>query len=64
MNGPTLNNNSPIDYDGTFNMEGGFMIAAGSSALADSMRNATGMTAPALINLGLAGVGLRAAVGT
>jgi hypothetical protein len=36
----------------------------GSAALADSMRNATGMTAPALINMGLAGVGLRAAVGT
>ncbi len=42
VNGPTLNNNGPIDCDGTFNMNGGFMIAAGSSGMAESPSSSSG----------------------
>jgi len=34
----------------------------GMTGIADSIRNATGLTAPVLINMGLAGIGLRGAV--
>ncbi|MEA4890430.1 MAG: carbohydrate-binding domain-containing protein [Clostridiaceae bacterium] len=34
INGPTDNGNGPLDYDGTFNVSGGFLIAAGSSGMA------------------------------
>lgn len=34
----------------------------GQAALVEAIRNATGMTAPALINLGIAGIGLRGAM--
>ena len=34
----------------------------GMADLVQAARNATGMTAPALINLGLAGIGLRGAI--
>jgi len=34
----------------------------GLAAWVEAARNATGMTAPALINLGLAGIGLRGAI--
>jgi hypothetical protein len=34
----------------------------GLAAWVEAVRNATGMTAPALINLGLAGIGLRGAI--
>lgn len=34
----------------------------GLSGAVDSLRNATGLTAPILINMGLAGVGLRGAL--
>ena len=34
----------------------------GLSGAVDSLRNATGLTAPVLINMGLAGVGLRGAL--
>jgi hypothetical protein len=34
----------------------------GLAAWAEAVRNATGLTAPALINLGLAGIGLRGAI--
>lgn len=34
VNGPTANNNAPLDYDGTFKISGGFLIAAGSSGMA------------------------------
>lgn len=36
VNGPTANNNGPLDYDGTFEMTGGFLIAAGSSRMAQA----------------------------
>ena len=34
----------------------------GLAAWVEAVRNATGLTAPALINLGLAGIGLRGAI--
>lgn len=45
---------------------GAFMASEPLHGLADavvSLRNATGLTAPVLINMGLAGIGLRGAVG-
>lgn len=36
VNGPTENNNGALDYDGTFKMTGGFLIAAGSSGMAQA----------------------------
>lgn len=36
INGPTQNNNGAIDYDGTFEMSGGFLLAVGSSGMAES----------------------------
>ncbi len=33
VNGPTGNNNGSLDYDGTFEMSGGFLVAAGSSGM-------------------------------
>ena len=34
VNGPTANNNAPIDYDGTFRISGGYLLAVGSSGMA------------------------------
>ncbi len=34
INGPTANDNGALDYDLTFNISGGFLIAAGSSGMA------------------------------
>lgn len=34
VNGPTENNNGALDYDGTFKMTGGLLVAAGSSGMA------------------------------
>lgn len=34
VNGPTVNNNAPLDYDGSFKISGGLLIAAGSSGMA------------------------------
>ncbi|OPX42113.1 hypothetical protein CLHUN_40180 [Ruminiclostridium hungatei] len=36
VNGPTGNNNGALDYDGAFKMTGGFLIAAGSSGMAQA----------------------------
>ena len=36
VNGPTNNGNGPLDYMGTFNISGGFLIAAGSSGIAQA----------------------------
>lgn len=36
VNGPTANNNAPLDFDGTFNMTGGFLVAAGSAGMAQA----------------------------
>lgn len=32
--GPTASNNAPLDYDGTFDLQGGTLIASGSSGMA------------------------------
>ncbi|MGN0143993.1 MAG: carbohydrate-binding domain-containing protein [Clostridium sp.] len=37
VNGPVMDNNGAIDYDGTFKMSGGLLIAAGSSGMAQSV---------------------------
>lgn len=37
--GPTNNNNGPLDYDHTFLMEGGILIAAGSDGKAQGVSN-------------------------
>ncbi len=36
VNGPTENNNGALDYDGSFKMTGGFLVAAGSSGMAQA----------------------------
>ncbi len=41
VNGPTNNGNGAIDYMGTFNINGGFIVAAGSSGMAQSASNSS-----------------------
>ncbi|MNN22374.1 hypothetical protein D3C81_1357310 [compost metagenome] len=36
VNGPTQNNNGALDYDGTFELSGGILVAAGSSGMAEA----------------------------
>lgn len=36
VNGPTNNGNGAIDYNGTFNLTGGFLVAVGSSGMAET----------------------------
>ncbi|WP_379156436.1 carbohydrate-binding domain-containing protein [Paenibacillus sp. sgz5001063] len=36
VNGPTNDGNGPLDYDGTFDMTGGFLVAAGSAGMAQA----------------------------
>jgi hypothetical protein len=36
VNGPTSNGNGPLDYDATFKMTGGMVVAAGSSGMAQA----------------------------
>jgi hypothetical protein len=36
MHGPTSNNNGALDYAGAFNITGGFLVAAGSSGMAQA----------------------------
>lgn len=36
VTGPTASNNAAIDYNGTFKMSGGFLIAAGSAGMAET----------------------------
>ncbi|MFC4303288.1 carbohydrate-binding domain-containing protein [Cohnella boryungensis] len=36
VNGPTNNGNGALDYDGTFEMTGGFLVATGSSGMAQA----------------------------
>jgi len=36
VNGPTNNGNGPLDYMGTFNVTGGFLVAVGSSGMAQA----------------------------
>ncbi|HEY9044953.1 MAG TPA: carbohydrate-binding domain-containing protein [Ohtaekwangia sp.] len=50
VNGPTANNNAPIDYDQTFKISGGFIAAAGSSGMAQ-IPGTTSTQNSVLINL-------------
>ncbi len=36
VNGPTNNGNGPLDYTGTFNISGGYLLVAGSSGMAQA----------------------------
>ncbi len=36
VNGPTMQMNSALDYDGTFTMQGGFVVAVGSARMAQT----------------------------
>lgn len=36
VHGPTMNMNGALDYDGTFHITGGFLVAAGSSGMAQA----------------------------
>jgi hypothetical protein len=36
INGPTANNNGPLDYTGSFNISGGFIVAVGSAGMAQA----------------------------
>lgn len=36
VHGPTTNMNGPIDYDGTFTISGGYLVAAGSAQMAQA----------------------------
>ncbi len=36
VNGPTQNNNGALDYDDTFNISGGLLVAVGSSGMAEA----------------------------
>lgn len=36
VNGPTDNGNGPLDYDGSFKISGGFLLAVGSSGMAQA----------------------------
>jgi len=36
VNGPTSDDDGPLDYDGTFNISGGFLVAVGSSGMAQA----------------------------
>ena len=36
VNGPTNSGNAALDYDGTFNISGGFFVAAGSAGMAQA----------------------------
>jgi hypothetical protein len=47
VHGPTANNNGPLDYQGTFTMTGGFLVAAGSSGMAQAP--GTTSTQPAVL---------------
>jgi len=41
VNGPTDNGNGALDYDGTFEMSGGYLVAAGSSGMAQATSEAS-----------------------
>ena len=36
VNGPTMNGNGPLDYSGSFNISGGYLLAVGSSGMAQA----------------------------
>lgn len=51
VNGPTNNGNGAIDYDGAFAMTGGFLVAAGSSGMAQAPGAASSTQYSVLVNL-------------
>ena len=61
VNGPTQQGNGALDYDGTFNISGGTLVAVGSSGMAQAptasstqssvLMNISGQSAGTLINL-------------
>jgi hypothetical protein len=49
VNGPTSNGNGPMDYLGTFNISGGYLVAVGSSGMAEAP-SATSTQYSAMVN--------------
>jgi len=45
VNGPTMRMNSALDYDGTFTMTGGFVVAMGSSRMAQTPSESSSQSA-------------------
>ncbi|HBU83820.1 MAG TPA: carbohydrate-binding domain-containing protein [Paenibacillus sp.] len=57
VNGPTDNGNGALDYDGNFELSGGYLVAAGSSGMAQatseaSTQNTIAMTFPETLKAG------------
>lgn len=57
VNGPTMNGNGALDYDGTFEQSGGLLVAAGSSGMAQatsesSSQRSVMMTFPSMLKAG------------
>jgi len=50
VDGPTANDNGALDYDGTFKISGGFLLAAGSSGMAMAPSTSSGQNS-LLMNL-------------
>lgn len=51
VNGPTQQGNGAIDYDGSFGLSGGFLVAAGSSGMAQAPSSSSSQYS-VLVNLG------------
>ncbi len=49
VNGPTSSANGALDYDSTFTMNGGFLVAAGSSGMLQAPSSSSGQNAVAVI---------------
>lgn len=49
VNGPTNNGNGALDYDGTFDISGGLLIAAGSSGMTQSISQSSTQNAVSII---------------
>jgi len=50
VNGPTANNNGPVDYTGQFVISGGFLVAAGSAGMAQAPTDSTGSQLSIMVN--------------
>jgi hypothetical protein len=50
INGPTRNGDGPLDYDGTFTLSGGFLVAVGSAGMAQAPSTSSSQNS-VLVNL-------------
>ncbi|WP_111707321.1 carbohydrate-binding domain-containing protein [Lutibacter citreus] len=51
INGPTAQNNSPVDYDGTFKLDGGFLVASGYASNMDEAGSSSSHQNSVLVKL-------------